>query len=226
MTGGGVRRGVRAPAAVPVLVDAQGEEQVTYFEALTALAYLWFADRPWRWACSRSGWAGPGTRPTWWRRRRRDRRDGAGPSGARLDDRRGRGREGGIVKEGKVAVVREQDRRGAGGDRGPRREVGAAAARAPRFRGWRIGCRPWVVSRCRSGGCARPTTICSSRCSASTPRATRPPRSRRSRRCWDRRSTSRPREALAEVAGPGGWSGRPPPPSCSTAPTTPPAPRR
>ncbi len=29
-----------------LLVDAQGEEQVTYFEALTALAYLWFADKP------------------------------------------------------------------------------------------------------------------------------------------------------------------------------------
>ena len=27
-------------------VDAQGEERVTYFEALTALAYLWFADKP------------------------------------------------------------------------------------------------------------------------------------------------------------------------------------
>ncbi|MGH2596359.1 MAG: bifunctional folylpolyglutamate synthase/dihydrofolate synthase [Actinomycetota bacterium] len=29
-----------------VLVDGQSEEQVTYFEALTALAYLWFADKP------------------------------------------------------------------------------------------------------------------------------------------------------------------------------------
>ncbi len=29
-----------------LLVDSQSEEQVTYFEALTALAYLWFADRP------------------------------------------------------------------------------------------------------------------------------------------------------------------------------------
>ena len=28
------------------LVDEQGEERVTYFEALTALAYLWFADKP------------------------------------------------------------------------------------------------------------------------------------------------------------------------------------
>jgi dihydrofolate synthase / folylpolyglutamate synthase len=28
------------------LVDAQGEERVTYFETLTALAYLWFADKP------------------------------------------------------------------------------------------------------------------------------------------------------------------------------------
>ena len=28
------------------LVDAQSDERVTYFEALTALAYLWFADRP------------------------------------------------------------------------------------------------------------------------------------------------------------------------------------
>jgi len=29
-----------------LMVDAQGDEQVTYFEALTALAYLWFADKP------------------------------------------------------------------------------------------------------------------------------------------------------------------------------------
>jgi dihydrofolate synthase/folylpolyglutamate synthase len=29
-----------------LMVDAQSDEQVTYFEALTALAYLWFADKP------------------------------------------------------------------------------------------------------------------------------------------------------------------------------------
>jgi dihydrofolate synthase / folylpolyglutamate synthase len=29
-----------------LLVDAESDEQVTYFEALTALAYLWFADKP------------------------------------------------------------------------------------------------------------------------------------------------------------------------------------
>ncbi len=29
-----------------LLVDDQSEDQVTYFEALTALAYLWFADKP------------------------------------------------------------------------------------------------------------------------------------------------------------------------------------
>ena len=29
-----------------LLVDGQSDEQVTYFEALTALAYLWFADKP------------------------------------------------------------------------------------------------------------------------------------------------------------------------------------
>ena len=28
------------------LVDGRAEERVTYFEALTALAYLWFADKP------------------------------------------------------------------------------------------------------------------------------------------------------------------------------------
>ena len=28
------------------LVDRESDERVTYFEALTALAYLWFADRP------------------------------------------------------------------------------------------------------------------------------------------------------------------------------------
>jgi dihydrofolate synthase/folylpolyglutamate synthase len=29
-----------------LMVDGQSDEQVTYFEALTALAYLWFADKP------------------------------------------------------------------------------------------------------------------------------------------------------------------------------------
>jgi dihydrofolate synthase/folylpolyglutamate synthase len=29
-----------------LLVDSESEEQVTYFEALTALAYVWFADKP------------------------------------------------------------------------------------------------------------------------------------------------------------------------------------
>jgi dihydrofolate synthase / folylpolyglutamate synthase len=29
-----------------LMVDAQGDERVTYFETLTALAYLWFADKP------------------------------------------------------------------------------------------------------------------------------------------------------------------------------------
>jgi dihydrofolate synthase/folylpolyglutamate synthase len=42
-------------------VDAGEDGRVTYFEALTALAFLWFADRPVDLGCSRWGWAAGGT---------------------------------------------------------------------------------------------------------------------------------------------------------------------
>ena len=48
-----------------LLVDSRSDEQVTYFEALTALAYLWFADRPVGAGRLRGrAWAGRGTRRT------------------------------------------------------------------------------------------------------------------------------------------------------------------
>ncbi len=79
-----------------MLVDSQGEEQVTYFEALSALAYLWFADKPVALGVFEVGMGGhvgrdePGAR-----RRRRPDPDRARPSGAGLHDRGGGGREGG-----------------------------------------------------------------------------------------------------------------------------------
>ena len=49
------------------LVDGRGYGEVTYFEAVTALAFLWFADSPVGLGVSRWAGAGGGTPPTWWR---------------------------------------------------------------------------------------------------------------------------------------------------------------
>ena len=46
------------------VVDGQEHGESTYFEAITALAFLWFADKPVASPSSRWGWAGPGTRRT------------------------------------------------------------------------------------------------------------------------------------------------------------------
>ena len=43
---GGVRRGVRAPLPFLQEVDGRSDQRVTYFETLTALAFVWFADKP------------------------------------------------------------------------------------------------------------------------------------------------------------------------------------
>lgn len=92
------------------LVDGQSDERVTYFEALTALAYLWFADRPVALGVFEVGMGG-----TW------DATNLVGGDiaiitpigldhpelGSTLTEVAGE--KAGIIKDGKVAVVREQE---------------------------------------------------------------------------------------------------------------------
>jgi dihydrofolate synthase/folylpolyglutamate synthase len=92
------------------LVDEQSEERVTYFEALTALAYLWFADRPVGLGVFEVGMGGT------WDATNLVEGDVAVVTPIGLDHpelgstlTEVAGEKAGIIKEGKVAVVREQD---------------------------------------------------------------------------------------------------------------------
>ena len=123
-----------------LLVDSQSDEQVTYFETLTALAYLWFADRPVGLGRVRGGHGRDvGRDEPRRRRRRRDLPDRARPSRARLHDRRGGDREG------------RHHQGGQGGDgpraAGPRRSRSSrrgAARSAPTVL---LECRDWELDR-------------------------------------------------------------------------------
>ena len=147
-----------------LLVDGQSDEQVTYFEALTALAYLWFADRPVGLGVYEVGMGG-----TWDATNlvagdvavivpRR-----AGPSRARCHDRRGRGGEGGHHQggegRGRPRAARRRPTRviEAARRRGRRR----AQARVRGLRGGSAPAWPWAVSRCGCADCTRSTTTCS-----------------------------------------------------------------
>jgi dihydrofolate synthase/folylpolyglutamate synthase len=92
------------------LVDARSEERVTYFEALTALAYLWFADKPVGLGVFEVGMGGT------WDATNLVASDVAVVTPIGLDHPElgstlleVAGEKAGIIKEGKVAVVREQD---------------------------------------------------------------------------------------------------------------------
>ena len=92
-----------------LLVDGQSDEQVTYFEALTALAYLWFADRPVGLGVYEVGMGGT------WDATNLVAGDVAVLCPVALDHpelgatiAEVAGEKAGIIKEGKVAVVREQ----------------------------------------------------------------------------------------------------------------------
>jgi dihydrofolate synthase/folylpolyglutamate synthase len=92
-----------------LLVDAQSEEQVTYFEALTALAYLWFADKPVGLGVFEVGMGGT------WDATNLIAGDVAVICPVALDHpelgatvAEVAGEKAGIIKEGKVAIVREQ----------------------------------------------------------------------------------------------------------------------
>ena len=95
--GGRVRRGVGTPGAVPRADRRAGMGTLTYFEAITALAFLWFADKPGGARCVRGGDGRIVGRDERDRGRRgRDRPDRDGPRRrARPDARRYRDREGG-----------------------------------------------------------------------------------------------------------------------------------
>lgn len=92
------------------LVDERSEERVTYFETLTALAYLWFADKPAALGVFEVGMGGT------WDATNLVAGDVAVITPIGLDHpelgstlTQVAGEKAGIVKEGKVAVVREQD---------------------------------------------------------------------------------------------------------------------
>ena len=92
------------------LVDDEAEERVTYFEALTALAYLWFADKPVGLGVFEVGMGGT------WDATNLVAGDVAILTPVALDHpelgstvREVATEKAGIIKEGKVAVCREQD---------------------------------------------------------------------------------------------------------------------
>jgi len=92
------------------VVDAKSEERVTYFEALTALAFLWFADRPVALGVFEVGMGGT------WDATNLVEGDVAVITPIGLDHpelgstiTQVAGEKAGIVKQGKTAVVREQD---------------------------------------------------------------------------------------------------------------------
>jgi dihydrofolate synthase / folylpolyglutamate synthase len=92
-----------------LLVDARSEEQVTYFEALTALGYLWFADKPVGLGVFEVGMGGT------WDATNLIAGDVAVICPVALDHpelgatvAEVAGEKAGIIKEGKVAIVREQ----------------------------------------------------------------------------------------------------------------------
>jgi dihydrofolate synthase/folylpolyglutamate synthase len=92
-----------------LLVDSGSDEQVTYFEALTALAYLWFADRPVGLGVYEVGMGGT------WDATNLVAGDVAVLCPVALDHpelgstiAEVATEKAGIIKEGKVAIVREQ----------------------------------------------------------------------------------------------------------------------
>lgn len=92
------------------LVDGQAEERVTYFEALTALAYLWFADKPVALAVFEVGMGGA------WDATNLVSSDVAVITPIALDHPElgstlgeVAGEKAGIIKDGKTVIVREQE---------------------------------------------------------------------------------------------------------------------
>ena len=146
--------------------------RVTYFEALTALAFLWFADKPVGLGVFEVGMGGS------WDATNLVAGDVAvldavgldhvAELGSTLADIAGE--KAGIVKEGKIAVVREQD---AGGrsrcsrrapPRSARRCCSRCATGRSTSRSLAVGGQAFDAAGART----RPTRTCSCRCSATT----------------------------------------------------------
>ncbi len=180
--------------------------RVTYFEALVALAFLWFADKPVALGVFEVGMGGT------WDATNLVAGDVAvicpvGLDHPELGSTRGGGRRGeGGDREGGP----DRRRPGAGG-RGPRGDRGAERRRRrpPAARGAGLGARdadPGVrrAGAAGSAGCTRRTRTCCSRSSASSRPTARRPRSSRPRPC-----SSAPleeeavREALEGATSPG-----------------------
>jgi dihydrofolate synthase/folylpolyglutamate synthase len=110
------------------MIDGQGMGQLTYFEAITGLAFLWFADKPVQLGVFEVGMGGS------WDATNLIASDSAviTPIGmdhvAELGPTLGdiAGEKAGIIKEGKVAAIRDQDPVAAEVLRARGREVGAA----------------------------------------------------------------------------------------------------
>jgi dihydrofolate synthase/folylpolyglutamate synthase len=113
------------------LVDGQGSGEVTYFEAVTALAFLWFADKPVALGVFEVGMGGS------WDATNLVASDVAVLTPVGMDHVAELGptladiatEKAGIIKEGKVAVVREQDRVADEVITGRASEVGATVLR-------------------------------------------------------------------------------------------------
>ncbi len=212
------------------LVDEEAEERVTYFEVLTALAYLWFADKPVSLGVFEVGMGGL------WDATNLVAGDVAVLTPIALDHpelgstvTEVAREKAGIIKDGKVAIVREQDADAMSVIEERCTKTGSdLEARVPRLggRGAAPGRRGSIDRSC--GACSARTTISTSRCSVSTPRATRPPRWPRSKPSSTGPSISSRRvRRWPACTGPGAWrSSRTRRRSCSTARTIRPRPRR
>ena len=171
MTDHGVRRRMgRTWRPFLDVVDGAGHGEVTYFEAVTALAFLWFADKPvGPRACSRSAWGAPGTPRTW--------SPATSPSscpvgidhvaelGPTLADIAGE--KAGIIKEGKLAVVREQEPEAPPSWIAARPRSARRCSASERTGRWTGARSPSEVRPSCSAGSTRPTRSSSFRCSAS-----------------------------------------------------------
>jgi dihydrofolate synthase/folylpolyglutamate synthase len=127
-----------------LMVDAQGDERVTYFETLTALAYLWFADKPVGLGVFEVGMGGL------WDATNLVAGEVAVITPIGLDHPElgttipeVAREKAGIIKEGKTVVVREQDQEAFDVVEARARDVGAAVLLE--FRDWDVDERRLAV---------------------------------------------------------------------------------
>ena len=155
------------------VVDAQGSGAATYFEAVTALAFLWFADKPVALAVVEVGMGGSWDATNVVAGDVADRRGGPRPSRAWSTVAEVATEKAGIVKRGETVVVRAQPHPEAlSASRDARAKSTRPCCSKDATGTWRRGSRRWAASSSGCGVPTPPTTTCSSRCSVSTPRGT------------------------------------------------------